>query len=69
MDTTPSQLSDPERDMSARHGMGLGRPRGPVTSGRLGRSELVARRGMLLIIIAALILAGAMLLATSNASP
>jgi hypothetical protein len=37
-------------------------------SGRARQSELVARRGMLLIVIAPLIVAGAMVLATSIVS-
>lgn len=54
--------------MSAQRGVRLGPAQSMVTSGRLGRSELVARRGMLVIMTAALLLAGAMVLATGIAS-
>jgi hypothetical protein len=41
----------------------------PTSSVPRRESELAARRGMLAIMIAALVLAGAMVLATSIASP
>lgn len=54
--------------MSARQPTGLEPERSSVASDRLRHSELVARRGMLLIVVAALLLAGAMVLATTIAS-
>ena len=53
-------------DMSARQTRGPARS--SVASDRLAHAELVARRGMLLIVVAALLLTGAMVLATSIAT-
>ena len=55
-------------DMCARQTTGPRPARSSVASDRLRNSELVARRGMLLIVVAALLLAGAMVLATTIAS-
>jgi hypothetical protein len=54
--------------MSTRRGILHGRGRPPVASDRRRHSELEARRGMLLIVVAGSMLAGAMVLVSGMAS-